>query len=77
MWGGPNSRYSLFDAQRNFEDHGHMYDLGQGIPAVEMPTQSRLDLMKYVDEIRTGARKPDQRAFQALIKADHDERDRA
>lgn len=49
--GGPNSHYSLTCARRNFADHGHMYDMGQGIPMVEHPSAARSELVSYLQSI--------------------------
>jgi len=49
--GGPNSNYSLTNARKNFADHGHMYDSGEGIPAVEHPSAARRLLMDYLQSI--------------------------
>lgn len=46
--GGPNSHYSLAQAQQNFADHGHMYDESQGIQVVEQPSSTRRELMDYL-----------------------------
>jgi hypothetical protein len=46
--GGPNGRYSLTDARKNFADHGHMYDQNQGIQSVEGPSVARRALMEYL-----------------------------
>lgn len=48
VWGGPNGAYSLTAARRNFEAHGHMYNLGDGIEVVEFPSAARLQLLSYV-----------------------------
>ena len=55
--GGPNSHYSLTQAQKNFADHGHMYDEGQAIQVVEKPSTARRELMDYLASI---GRVPDQ-----------------
>lgn len=54
VWGGPNGPYSLSKARENFEDHGHMYDVGQGIEVVEKPKQGRIDLLRYVFAVKDG-----------------------
>lgn len=52
--GGPNSHYSLTAARRNFADHSHMYDAGEGIDAVEKPTAGRLKLLSYIEALCAG-----------------------
>jgi len=52
--GGPNGRYSLSEARANFEDHEHMYDLGDGIEVVENPSPQRRNLVQYIREIKGG-----------------------
>src|SRR5690606_34884187 len=54
VWGGPNDRYSLFEARRNFEDHGDIYARGEGIDVVKKPSAKRLQLLAYVTEVREG-----------------------
>lgn len=54
VWGGANGHYSLTDARRNFADHGHMYETGHGIEVVENPSLSRLKLLEYVTDVRSG-----------------------
>jgi hypothetical protein len=49
--GGPNGRYSLADARRNFAVHGHMYDRGRGIQAVERPSVERRHLLDYLQSV--------------------------
>lgn len=48
VWGGPNGPYSLAKACANFQKHGHMYDVGEGIEVVENPSQERVNLLSYV-----------------------------
>jgi Cysteine-rich CPCC len=51
VWGGPNGKYSLRSGRKNFLSHGHMYDKGFGIAAVENPTPARKRLVEYVSMI--------------------------
>jgi hypothetical protein len=53
--GGPNSRYSLTQARRNFADHGQMYDEDHGIEVVEQPSAARRKLMNYLSMQRAWA----------------------
>ncbi len=46
--GGPNGKYSLADARRNFRQHGHMYNAGEGIDIVEHPSKERMALVTYI-----------------------------
>jgi hypothetical protein len=46
--GGPNSHYSLARAQKNFAEHGNMYDAGKGIQVVEHPSPARMELIAYM-----------------------------
>ncbi len=55
VWGGLNGAYSLTAARANFKSHGHMYDRGKGIEAVEMPFPARQALLRYVQAIDDGA----------------------
>ncbi|MGH1415690.1 MAG: CPCC family cysteine-rich protein [Pelagimonas sp.] len=66
--GGPNGRYSLSDARKNFNSHGYMYDLGSGLRAVEQPSPARVALMAYVFEVRDGG-EFNQDVLDVLIKA--------
>jgi hypothetical protein len=65
--GGPNYQYSLSHAQRNFAHHGHMYDEGRGIRAVEQPTAARLALMEYLRIICFEAARADVRQLAELL----------
>lgn len=46
--GGPNGRYSLTAARHNFNNHGDMYDPGEGILAVKQPSSARRELLAYL-----------------------------
>lgn len=64
---GPNSRFSLTDARRNFADHHHMYDLGDEIPAVEQPSAARLELMNYLRSIGFNPHRTDVKQLWKLL----------
>lgn len=70
VWGGPNAHYSLSAARRNFADHRHIYDLGQGIDAVETPSDQRLKLIAYVDAICAGEEQLSETRLHQLIQDD-------
>lgn len=53
---GPNGMYSLTQARANFRHHGHMYDAGKGIHAVEHPTAERQALLDYALDVTRGNR---------------------
>lgn len=65
--GGPNKGYSLAAARKNFRDHGHMYDRGQGIDVVERPSDARQSLLRYVDGVRQGETALDRHKLLELI----------
>ncbi len=65
--GGPNGRYSINEARRNFRSHGHMYDKGEGIDVVEKPDAARQALMRYVDRVMSGNAKFSAKKFQAEL----------
>ncbi|MEM8978214.1 MAG: CPCC family cysteine-rich protein [Pseudomonadota bacterium] len=67
VWGGPNGKYSLSKARKNFEDHGHKYDIGQGIEIVENVRPGRLNLLRYVFAVRNGV-ELDQAELDRLIE---------
>jgi hypothetical protein len=68
--GGPNSRYSLTDARKNFADHGHMYDVDQGIQVVERPSAARRELMDYLRSIGFDPKRADATRLGELLSAD-------
>jgi hypothetical protein len=74
--GGPNSKYSLLDARKNFFNHGHMYDEGQGIEVVEKPSATRVELMAYLKNIDFEVSKADIIRVSALLEAEDRDRDR-
>ena len=72
VWGGPNGRYSLIAARNNFLNHGHMYDLGQGIEVVEKPSAARMILVHYALGVVKGLQILDGSHLTSLM---HKERD--
>lgn len=70
--GGPNRGYSLRMARRNFEDHGHMYDLGKEIRHLKETSESRARLMAYVDGVRRGEVELEQATLDRLIRDEQD-----
>jgi hypothetical protein len=66
--GGPNGRYSLTRARANARDHGDMYDPGQGIAVVQVPTAERLQLLDLARQIWSGELPVDQATLQRLIE---------
>ena len=68
--GVPNSHYSLTQAQKNFANHGHMYDQDQGIQAVEQPSSARRELMDYLDSIARDPAQADPTRLGALLSAE-------
>jgi cysteine-rich CPCC protein len=76
VWGGPNEDYSLSAARANFLSHGHMYDRGQGIQAVERPSPERSSLLGYVRDVLDHKETLDDGKLQRLMTADREARDR-
>lgn len=74
-WGGPNGKYSLTTARRNFASHGHMYDSGQGIDVVEQPSAARRELLAYAKAALRGVVALDEPKLQALMENDRSTRD--
>jgi hypothetical protein len=66
--GGPNSDYSLTDARKNFADHGHMYDEGQGIQVVEQPSAARRELVDYLRSIDFDPQRSDAKRLGELLR---------
>ena len=74
--GGPNGKYSLSTARKNFILHGHMYNKGEGIRVVENPTIERSKLVKFVFREVAGHAQFDRRQFyKLLIASDNSRRD--
>ncbi|SFJ30082.1 CPCC family cysteine-rich protein [Jannaschia pohangensis] len=67
VWGGPSGKYSLSDARRNFADHQHMYDAGQGIDVVTSPSAARLSLLTYVASLGAGGATLDMAGLKTLL----------
>ncbi|MEM1410513.1 MAG: CPCC family cysteine-rich protein, partial [Pseudomonadota bacterium] len=65
--GGPNQGYSLEAARRNFANHGHMYDDGQGNEVVNSPSPQRLKLLIYVKAVGAGDTTLDETLLQKLL----------
>lgn len=72
VWGGPNYQYSLTAARANFAAHGHMYDSGKGIAAVEQPTPTRRALLDYVQSMKDKNLTADAVMLAALVDADRE-----
>lgn len=68
--GGPNGHHSLAGAQKNFARHGHMYDKGTGIPAVENPSPSRSALLHYLTSIGFVPMRADPNGLGLLLDAE-------
>jgi len=67
--GGPNHRYSLTHARKNFRDHLDMYDTGQGIRAVAEPSPLRLALLAHVRGLVQGESLVDADELEKLTRA--------
>jgi Cysteine-rich CPCC len=74
VWGGPNGSYSLTVAKSNFLDHGHMYDLGQGIEVVENPSAARIVLVDYALGVLRGMKALDCSYLTLLMQRERDDR---
>src|SRR5438128_650752 len=70
VWGGPNGWYSLAAARANFCSHGHMYDRGEGIEAVERPSPERNALLSYVRSVLDGQELLNDDKLQEMLDAD-------
>ena len=68
--GGPNSHYSLTHAQKNFADHGDMYDKGRGIQVVQQPSSARLKLLDYLKTIGFAPAQADPTKLGELLSAE-------
>jgi hypothetical protein len=68
VWGGPNGRYSLAEARANYRAHGHKYELGKGISAVEKPSKARTALLAYVRAAQSGMQHLDAATLQRLLE---------
>ena len=68
--GGPNKGYSLSAARENFKKHGHMYDSGRGIAAVERPSRARSKLLEYAQSVLRGSELLDEQRLLELLKAE-------
>lgn len=68
---GPNDRYSLSEARRNFAAHGHMYARGEGVGAVEQPSAERAALVDYLASVGFDAARADEVRLAELLDAEH------
>ena len=67
VWSGPNKDYSLSQARRNFRNHRHMYNRGDGIAVVEFPCARRRALLTYVEAVLNGTRPLSQDRLNTLL----------
>ncbi|KPN63965.1 Cysteine-rich CPCC [Aliiroseovarius crassostreae] len=67
--GGPNGRHSLTRARENFGLHMHMYDPEAAIDVVHKPSKRRLEMLQYLEDIRSERAQFSLERFRELVEA--------